>query len=364
MSREAVEALKNAIGRRLLQGPSGASQQGGSQQPPRRDDPVIEAEDAGLTDLTSAQPDDRDVTDFVEFRGICKPCTNGCGGGCAEGWFYRERKCVESCDKTGEVAKVLDSFSVCVCPEGMFRDKATQNCLACESGCAKCQSADQCEACDSGSYLEVNPLTKSRACVAACSAGFQMVPWADMNNNVKEMYTTDRKAKKKALRLLQTTTTTTTATDSTEDDEPTTEELAAEAELEARNPLEETEVFTAREFRGMCTPCLKNCDACANKFMLDDSRRCKKSCDKLTEKMETDATTGQKRCRTDTSPRLKIIWASKKEEADLMDADKVAEKKAAREAAATSGDADGDLLDAVALDTSVEEELNASDQGL
>jgi hypothetical protein len=93
---------------------------------------AIDKEDEGLKDLSDGQPLDDEVTKFVEFRGVCKPCKSSCGGGCAEGWFYREKKCVETCDKTGEVAKTLDSFSVCICPEGTFRDKRTQNCLACQ----------------------------------------------------------------------------------------------------------------------------------------------------------------------------------------------------------------------------------------
>lgn len=158
MTKEEMETKKNAIGRRLLAGPGGwgapterAAPGGGVDGTEAKKDPVtgkaLDTEDLALTDLSDGQPLDEEVTKFVEFRGMCKPCTKGCGGGCAEGYFYREKKCVESCDKTGEVAKTLGSFSVCTCPPGTFRNKTTLNCDACAQGCGKCQNKDACDSC-------------------------------------------------------------------------------------------------------------------------------------------------------------------------------------------------------------------------
>jgi hypothetical protein len=141
ISRADMEAKKTAVGTRLLAAPV----KGGKDQKVMPNGKPVAAEDAGLKDLSDGQPLDDEVTKFVEFRGVCKPCTSSCGGGCAEGWFYREKKCVEACDKTGEVAVALDSFSVCRCPDGKYRDRKTMNCLDCQAGCSKCQDAKKCD---------------------------------------------------------------------------------------------------------------------------------------------------------------------------------------------------------------------------
>jgi len=51
---------------------------------------TLDTEDAALKDLSDGQPLDSEVTKFVQFRGVCKPCTKNCKGGCAEGYAYRE----------------------------------------------------------------------------------------------------------------------------------------------------------------------------------------------------------------------------------------------------------------------------------
>jgi len=196
-----MDTLRNALSRRrllqLLEGGERTTDTGGEmlEGQEERTEWVVDEEDAELQDLTQGQPDDRDVTDFVKFKGICKPCDNNCDGGCAEGWFYRKGQCVERCDKSREVAKVLDNFSVCVCPKGTYRDRETQDCLACQSGCAKCQAADKCEACDSGSFLQVNPGDKTRSCVSSCAAGFEPQPWEELDTKIKEIYTVDKTIK-------------------------------------------------------------------------------------------------------------------------------------------------------------------------
>jgi hypothetical protein len=147
-TRADIETAKAAIGSRILAGFGFVAPTGGAKDEVKKDPKTgktLNAEDAALKDLSDGQPLDSDVDKFVEFRGVCKPCKSNCGGGCAEGWFYREKKCVESCDKTGEVAVALDSFSVCRCPDGKYRDRKTMNCLDCQAGCSKCQDAKKCD---------------------------------------------------------------------------------------------------------------------------------------------------------------------------------------------------------------------------
>lgn len=278
-----MEAKKTAVGTRLLAAPV----KGGSKQKVMPNGKPVAAEDAGLKDLSDGQPLDDEVTKFVEFRGVCKPCTSSCGGGCAEGWFYREKKCVATCDKTGEVAVALDSFSVCRCPDGKYRDRKTQNCLDCQAGCSKCQDGNKCDQCGSSQFLMVNPLNKKRECVDKCPAGFSSVAWNKMSSKVKDVYTKDKKAEaKKAadkkFRLLAANAT--NATNKSLDangfyKETNKTVLAKEQKLKTRNPLEEVEVFKAVTFAGMCQPCLKNCKECAAGFFLKEDGSCAKGCD-------------------------------------------------------------------------------------
>jgi len=137
-----------------------------------------------MEDLSDGQPLDSEVTKFSEFRGVCKPCTTECEGGCADGYSYREKKCVESCDKDGETSVKLGGFSVCTCGDGKFRDKKTGNCLACANGCSKCQSADKCDQCGSSQFLSVNPVNGKRECVSKCADGMASVGWDKMDKNV------------------------------------------------------------------------------------------------------------------------------------------------------------------------------------
>jgi hypothetical protein len=68
----------------------------------------IDAADEELVDLSDGQPLDDDIEKFVDFKGMCEPCTTGCGGGCAEGFAYRNKKCVASCNMTNEETVTLD----------------------------------------------------------------------------------------------------------------------------------------------------------------------------------------------------------------------------------------------------------------
>jgi hypothetical protein len=104
----------------------------------------IDTADEELVDLSDGQPLDDDIEKFVDFKGMCEPCATGCGGGCAEGFSYRNKKCVDSCNMTNEETVTLDSFSVCRCKEGFFRAK-DQTCKACADGCSKCQDDKKCD---------------------------------------------------------------------------------------------------------------------------------------------------------------------------------------------------------------------------
>merc|ERR1711939_186514 len=147
-----------------------------------------------MKDLTLGQPDDTEVTSFVEFKGICKPCTNGCGGGCAEGMAYRDKKCVDSCNLDNEEEKTLETFKVCVCKSGYFRNKKDGKCLACAKGCSKCQDANKCDVCGTSQFIQINPASKKRECVSACADGFVSIAWDKMDTKVKDIYTKDPKA--------------------------------------------------------------------------------------------------------------------------------------------------------------------------
>jgi len=397
VSRAEMESKKNAIGRRLLAGgwsapAARAAPGGGKDGTEAKKDPIsgkaLDTEDLALTDLSDGQPLDDEVTEFKDFRGVCKPCTKptqkGCGGGCAEGWSYRDGKCVERCNMTGEVAKTLDSFSVCVCPKGTFRNKTTMSCDACAAGCGQCQSADKCDACGASQYLSINPKTKKRSCVNACPTGFSPVPWKDMKSDVKEIFTkskkvrNEEKAKKekksgKKFRFLSNSTANATnssnatfgnQTDANGNYVPTAQELEFEANMTNRDVMAEVEEFTATTFKGMCAPCLKNCKACAEGFFLKSDGSCAKGCDPDTEDVVIDPTTKKATCRVDSNPRLKIVWGSKKDEKDLMDDTKVQARKDARKAAASSGDADADALEASALGETADEVAEELNTGL
>jgi len=384
VSRAEMETRKNAIGRRLLAGwsapPERAAPGGGPDGTSAKTDPetgeALDADDLALTDESDGQPLDDDVMEFKDFRGVCKPCTKGCGGGCAEGWFYREKKCVEACNMTGEVAKTLGSFQVCVCPEGTFRNKTTQNCDACAQGCGKCQTKDKCDQCGASQFLSINPVNKKRECVSACPEGFAPIPWKNMDKGVKEIFTkskkvrNEEKAKKegKKFRVLATTNTTNgtfgNQTDKNGNYVPSAKELEFEKNMTNRDVMAEVEEFKAVEFAGMCAPCKKNCKACAPGMFLKGDGSCAKGCDGDTEETIIDPTTKKGSCRVDTNPRLKIVWGSKKDEKDLMDDSKVEARKEARKAAISSGDDDADLLDASVLGGSVEEEAEELNSGL
>lgn len=223
----------------------------------------------------------------------------------------------------------------------------------------------------------VNPLNKKRECVDKCPTGFSAVPWNKMSSKVKDVYTKDKKAEAKkaatkTLRILaddkKTTTTKTSTKDSVDANgfykETNKTKLAAEQKLKTRNPLEEVEVFKAVTFAGMCQPCLKNCKECASGFFLKEDGSCAKGCDQATEETIQDPTTKKFKCKKDTKPRLIVTWGSKKDEKELMDDEKVNKRKADRLAAVSSGDAEGDLLDAAALGTDKEAEAEALKTGL
>jgi hypothetical protein len=271
ISKADMEAKKTAVGRMLAGKTKDAKiMTGGADGKTAKKDPVtgkeLTNEDANLKDLSDGQPLDTDVTKFQEFRGVCKPCTTSCSGGCAEGWAYRDRKCVASCDKTGETSKDLEGFKVCVCPEGMFRDKKTQNCLACAQGCSKCQDASKCDQCGASQFLSINPVSKKRECVSKCPEGFSSVAWSKMASNVKELFTKSKKTrdeeKKKAkkLRVLATNKTDTKATstkgNTTHDANGFKKQTAKEKELELNKTTRDVgslvETFKAVTFAGMC----------------------------------------------------------------------------------------------------------------
>lgn len=150
---------------------------------------------------------------------------------------------------TGEVAKVLGAFSVCICPKGKFRNKTTGNCDDCAAGCGQCQSADKCDACGASQYLSINPVDKKRTCVATCPEGFSPVPWAKMDKGVKEIFTKSKKVRneekakkeKKKLRFLSTNATNATngtfgnQTDKNGNYVPTKEELEFEKNMTSRD---------------------------------------------------------------------------------------------------------------------------------
>jgi hypothetical protein len=91
---------------------------------------------------------------------------------------------------------------------------------------------------------------------------------------------------------------------------------------------------------------------------------CAKGCDPNTENAVVNATTGKRTCVVDTNPRLKIVWGSKKEEKELMDDEKVQARKTQRKAALTSGDSDGDAIEAAALGKTVDQEAAELESGL
>lgn len=385
MTREQMETAKAAVGtRRLLQGPGGwsapaerAAPGGGPDGTQAKVDPVsgeaLDSDELALADLSDGQPLDEEVTAFKNFRGICEPCTKGCGGGCAEGYFYREKKCVEACDKTGEVSKVLGSFSVCMCPEGTFRNKTTMNCDACKAGCGKCQDKEKCDQCGASQFLSINPVDKKRECVSACPEGFSPIPWKNMDKGVKEIFTKSKKTrneekakKNKKFRVLADDAVNKTFfgkdnTDKNGNYVPSKKELEFEKNMTERDVMAEVQEFKAVEFAGMCAPCLKNCKACAPGFFLKSGGNCVKGCDPDTEDTIIDPVTKKGSCRVDNNPRLKIVWGSKKDEKDLMDDTKVEARKSARKAALSSGDEDADALEASALGETTDqaaEELN------
>jgi hypothetical protein len=187
------------------------------------------------------------------------------------------------------------------------------------------------------------------------------------------MYTKDRKAEaKKAeakkMRMLATNAKNATAKNDSVDafgnKKPTEKELSAEKKLKERNPMEEVEVFKATTFAGMCQPCQKKCTACAPGMKLKEDGSCAKGCNPLTEVEVQDPTTKKVSCKADNSPKLTIVWGSKSDEKELMDDEKVQERKTARKAAVSSGDADADALDAAALGTDVDAEAEALNTGL
>jgi len=287
---------------------------------------IITKEEEGMKDLTLGQPDDTEVTEFKDFKGICKPCTSSCGGGCAEGWAYRNKKCVADCDKNNEEKITLDSFSVCKCQSGYFRNKMTQNCDACASGCSKCQDAKKCDVCGSNQYLSINPLNKKRECVSKCADGFVAVKWDKMSQGIKDIYTKDKK--KSSTKKILAGKTDSKTTDSKKALNATElkkikERDEKETKLKSRNPLEEVETFKAVTFAGMCTPCLKGCKKCPKGFYIRDNGDCVKRCDKDTEELTFNATTKIARCKKATGPRLVIFWDSKAKDADLMDDEQV-----------------------------------------
>jgi hypothetical protein len=138
-------------------------------------------------------------------------------------------------------------------------------------------------------------------------------------------------------------------------------ELKKEKELKERDVMAEVQGFKAVKYAGMCQPCLKGCKKCAKGFLLTEDGSCVKGC-RVGEETITDEKTGVNQCKKDNKPRLVIKWGSKKQEKDLMDDVKVNKRKTDRKAAISSGDADGDLIDAVAMGKkSVDEEAEALD---
>jgi len=191
-----------------------------------------------------------------------------------------------------------------------------------------------------------------------------------MSKSITDIYTKDRKAEakkaeaKKTTRFLAGNTTANKSLDANGYYKPNATELAKEEKLKSRNPLEEVEVFKAVTFAGMCQPCLKDCTVCADGFFLKDDGSCAKGCDSSSEELVINATTKKGSCKKDNKPRLKIVWGSKKDEKDLMDDEKVNARKQARKDAVSSGDADGDAIDAAALGTDVDAEAEALNTGL
>jgi len=114
----------------------------------------------------------------------------------------------------------------------------------------------------------------------------------------------------------------------------------------------------------MCQPCLKNCKECAAGFFLKEDGSCAKGCDQATEETIQDPTTKKFKCKKDSKPRLIVTWGSQKDEKELMDDDKVNKRKADRLSAVSSGDSEGDLLDAAAMGTDVAAEAEALKTGL
>ena len=238
---------------------------------------------------------------------------------------------------TGEVTKTLGGFSVCICPEGTFRNKTTMGCDPCDQGCGKCQAKGKCDQCGSSQYLSINPQSKKRECVSSCPTGFKAKAWGKLDKNVKEIFTKSKKQrneekKKKKVRFLAANAT--NASNATKGEfgnqtdkngfyKPTAKELEFEKNMTERDVLAEVQEFKAVEFAGMCEPCLTGCKACAPGFFLKASGKCVKRCDPDTEDTVFNQTTKQGRCVVDNNPRLKIVWGSQKDEKDLMDDTKV-----------------------------------------